>query len=46
MTIAKAAEKVKADLLLVGAYGLKIEKGDVPTDSYSVMGSTSDGTQL
>ena len=46
-TIAKTAEKVRADMLLVGAYGLKVEKGDAEGGddgkSFSVMGSTSDG---
>jgi len=42
-TIARTAERTRADLLLVGAYGLKIEAGAEPKDSFSVMGSVSDG---
>jgi|TARA_B110000977_G_scaffold201607_1_gene297208 nucleotide-binding universal stress UspA family protein len=42
--LAKAAEATQVDLLVVGATGLKIEKGDVHADSFTVMGSTSDGS--
>lgn len=43
-TIAAAAEKCRADLLLVGAYGLKIEQGETHGDTFSVMGSVSNGS--
>ena len=42
-TIINAAEARHADLLLVGATGLKIEAGEKHADSFSVMGSTSAG---
>lgn len=44
-TLAKEAERHEADILVVGATGLKIEKGAVHADSYSVMGSVSDGAR-
>jgi len=44
VTISQAAEFYKADLLVVGATGLKIEEGDKHKDSFTVMGSVSDGS--
>ena len=44
-TLAKEAERHEADILVVGATGLKIEEGAVHADSYSVMGSVSDGAR-
>ena len=35
----------QADILVVGATGLKIEQGAVHADSFSVMGSVSDGAR-
>ena len=43
-TLAKAAERIRADLLLVGAYGLRIEQGAQDEVSFSVAGKVSDGT--
>ena len=44
-TLAKEAERHQADILVVGATGLKIEQGAVHADSFSVMGSVSDGAR-
>lgn len=44
-TLAKEAERHEADILVVGATGLKIEQGAVHADSFSVMGSVSDGAR-
>lgn len=46
-TIAKTSEDFNADLLLVGAYGLKVEEdGKDAEESFTVMGSVSDGEWL
>jgi nucleotide-binding universal stress UspA family protein len=42
--LTKAAEEIDADVLVVGATGLRIEKGGAHADSFEVMGRTSDGS--
>ena len=45
--LAKGAAAYRADLLVVGAIGLRIEQGNVHAhgESFSVTGSVSDGTR-